>query len=81
MTSNIFSSWLYKQDGIFTRQKRMVAFFLDNSTAYPNINSALKSIKLIFLSSNTTSITQPMDQGIIASFKSYYNRYLYNMDC
>ena len=71
MTSSLFSTWLYKQDKIFTRQKRKVALVLANCTAHPNI-STLKSIKLIFLPPNTTSVTQSMDQGIIASFKSHY---------
>ena len=50
---------------------------LGNYTAHPNISSTLKSIKRIFLSpQNPTSITQPMDQGIVASFKSHYHFYL-----
>ena len=75
MTSNVFSCRLYKQNTRFTRQKRKVALVVDNCTAHPNINSTLKSIKLIFLPPNTTSITQTTDQGIIASFKSHYHLY------
>ena len=75
MTSNLFSTWLYKQDRIFTRQKRKVAPILENCTGHPNIYSTLKSIKLISLPPNTTSDTQPMHQGIITSFKSHYCRH------
>ena len=50
---------------IFTRQKRKVALILDNCTGHPNI-------KLIFLPPNTTSVTQPMNQGTITSFKTHY---------
>ena len=76
MTSNHFNTWLCKQDRIFTRQKRKVALILDNCTAHPNINSTLKSINLIFLPPNTTSVTQPMDQGIIASKTPYLHHFV-----
>ena len=75
MTSNLFSTWLYKQDQMFTRQRRKVALILDNCAAHPNLNSTLKSIKIIFLPPNTTSVTQPIDQGIMASCKSHYPRH------
>ena len=75
MTSTIFTEWLHKLDKIFLRQKRKVALVLDNCTAHPNLNKSLKAIKLVFLPPNTTSVTQPMDQGIIASFKAHYRRH------
>lgn len=32
------------------------------------------NIEVLFLPANTTSLIQPMDQGIIATFKAYYQR-------
>ena len=51
------------------------ALVLDNSTAHSNINST-KSIKLVFLPPNTTSVTQIMDEGLIISFKCHYHGHI-----
>ena len=44
---------------------------MDNCPAHPEIGG-LKAIELCFLPPNTTSITQPMDQGVIRSLKAKY---------
>ena len=76
MTSEIFTQWLKKLDKKMTRKRRKIAMVVDNCRAHPNINSSLQSIKLVFLPPNTTSVTQPMDQGIIACMKQNYRRHL-----
>ena len=71
MTSDIFTSWLKKIDKRFERQGRKVAMIVDNYPAHPRVDS-LRATELIFLPPNTTSHTQPMDQGIIKNLKSFY---------
>ena len=45
----------------------------DNCPAHTHIEN-LKSIKLFFLPPNTTSTTQPMNQGVIRSLKAKYRK-------
>ena len=44
---------------------------IDNCKAHPHVEN-LGWVELIFLPPNTTSVTQPMDQGIIRSLKAEY---------
>ena len=40
---------------------------VDNCPAHPHVKG-LKSVKLVFLPPNTTSVIQPMDQGVIRNY-------------
>lgn len=73
MTSEIFTDWLRNLDKKFSRNRRKIAMIVDNCPAHPHVRS-LKSIELIFLPPNTTSKTQPMDQGVIHNFKTHYRK-------
>ena len=70
MTSALFQEWLAKWNSKLVVERRHIALVIDNATCHPDI--PLSNIKLVFLPPNTTSHTQPMDQGIIANFKSHY---------
>ena len=48
-----------------------VALVINNCPAHPHISNLI-AIKLFFLPPDATSITQPMDQGVIRSFKAKY---------
>ena len=71
----IFTDWLQQLDLMMQKQKRRILLFLDNAPVHPtDIN--LKNITLKFFPANTTAVTQPMDQGIIKTFKTYYRQQL-----
>ena len=71
MSSELFEEWIKEIDRKFSVQKRKVALIIDNCPAHPNVQN-LNWVELIFLPPNTTSITQPMDQGVIRSLKAKY---------
>ncbi|XP_043462863.1 tigger transposable element-derived protein 4-like [Leptopilina heterotoma] len=71
MNSEIFRTWLLQLNKEMIRKKRKIMLFIDNCTAHKDISS-LKAVKVIFLTPNTTSILQPLDQGIIQNFKIKY---------
>ncbi|XP_064421751.1 tigger transposable element-derived protein 4-like [Latimeria chalumnae] len=75
MTSDIFSNWIKKHDKKFKRQKCKVAIIIDNCPAHPNVQG-LEAIELIFLPPNTTSHTQPRDQGVLQNLKVHYQTQL-----
>ncbi|XP_064118793.1 tigger transposable element-derived protein 1-like [Macrobrachium nipponense] len=48
---------------------------LDNAPGHPsNLSDMHPNVKVVYLPPNTTSLIQPMDQGVIANFKAYYLR-------
>ena len=71
MNSEIFEEWVRKLDRKFRADDRNIALIIDNCPAYPYISN-LTNVQLVFLPPNTTSILQPMDQGVIRSLKAHY---------
>ena len=50
---------------------RQILLFLDNAPVHP-VDLKLSNITVVFFPPNTTSIVQPLDQGIIRAFKAHY---------
>ena len=67
MSGELFEDWVHELDQKFTVSKRKVALIINNCTAHPHVEN-LQWVELIFLLPNTTSLTQPIDQGIIRAF-------------
>jgi hypothetical protein len=50
-----------------------ILLLLNNAPGHPpRLSDTDENIHVMFLSPNTTCLIQPMDQGVIATFKSYY---------
>ncbi|XP_069823956.1 tigger transposable element-derived protein 1-like [Dendropsophus ebraccatus] len=52
-----------------------VLLILDNAPGHPaDVDDFHPNVKVVYLPPNTTALIQPMDQGVIATFKAYYLR-------
>lgn len=73
MTTILFKEWLIDFDKKMAEKNRNVLLFVDNCSAHkPDVR--LKNVSIHFLPANTTSLIQPMDQGIISAFKRNYRK-------
>ena len=75
MTSEIFSECLKKVDKSMELKKKKILLFIDNCGSHKNL-STMENVTVEFLCRNTTSKLQPLDQGIIRSFKTEYRKEL-----
>ncbi|XP_054630194.1 tigger transposable element-derived protein 4-like isoform X2 [Dunckerocampus dactyliophorus] len=72
MTSNLFEMFMRNLNKKMQRQSRKIVMLLDDAPCHPHLQ--LSNIKLVFVPLNTTSITQPMDQGIIQAAKLKFRK-------
>ncbi|GBN37093.1 hypothetical protein AVEN_88630-1 [Araneus ventricosus] len=67
--------YLRQWDKGLSKKKRKIVLLIVNCAAHIE-RSNLQWIKVVFLSANTTSVLQPMDQGVIRSLKCHYRKQL-----
>ena len=75
MSSMVFTEWVHNLDDMMQQQDCKILLVIDNCPAHPDI-SDLKNVTLKFLPPNTTSMTHPMDMGVIKSLKHHYRKAL-----
>ncbi|CAB5385171.1 unnamed protein product [Rhizophagus irregularis] len=82
MLTTLFQEWLQEfnyQVGI-KHNKQRILLLLDNCKSYKIDTLVLENVEVYFLLPNTTLKLQPMDSGIIISFKKHY-RYHHIKNC
>ena len=85
MLSGIWYEFLSSLNKEMAKQKRQIALVTDNCPGHPRPENPPKDytgppppilthVKLVYLPKNTTPFFQPLDAGIIRSFKASYRR-------
>ena len=71
MTAVFFQNYLLR---LHRHVNRKILLLVDNALSHIWRNLDLPNIEIVSLPPNTTSKLQPMNAGIIASFKCHYRR-------
>ncbi len=74
MTGALFFNYMESFNAFIKTQHRKVVLLLDNAPVHGEID--MECVKLVFLPATTTSVTQPLDAGIIKNFKVKYRSQL-----
>ncbi|CAB5351849.1 unnamed protein product [Rhizophagus irregularis] len=74
MITSLFQEWIQEFDHqvVLKHQGQHVLLFLDNCSSHKLDGLTLRYTDVHFLPSNTTSKIQPIDAGVIMSFKRHY---------
>lgn len=90
MASEIFWDWFHNcfvpEVERYLQSKNLafrVLLILDNAPVHchEELENAHPNVEVLFLPPNTTSLIQPLNQGIIKAFKAHYMRELYSKAC
>jgi hypothetical protein len=73
MTAAAMEEWLNMFNAKMKKANRNAILFIDNSICHPKVT--LSNVKIAWFPANATSV-QPMDMGVIYTFRSHYRRFL-----
>ena len=77
MTGEILHDILNKLNRKVMAKNRSILLIIDNAGCYPNdMVDKYSNVRVLFLPPNTTSKLQPLDLGIIMTFKLHYCKLL-----
>ncbi len=79
MTSDIFKRMLLTWDSQLRKTRKKILLLVDNCFCHVDINDDLTHIQVAFLPSNTTSVLQPMDAGVVRNFNYYKKKLISNL--
>jgi hypothetical protein len=77
-TTDIFKEWLFWFDKEMNAGGRKVTLLMDNfsdhESAFKEFGFKLQNTFIVWLSANSTTRYQPLDQGIIYTWKAYWKK-------
>ena len=71
MTRKLFNSILCTWNKTVRKGNQKIFLVVDNCSSHLKLET-LSHIKVVYMPANSSSILQPLDQGVIAAFKVYY---------
>lgn len=71
MAGAVFRAWLRELDERMRTANRSILLLVDNMSSHRVGDIGLTNVRLEFLPKNTTSVLQPMDQGVIKATKDF----------
>ncbi|KAG1710193.1 hypothetical protein DVH05_028622 [Phytophthora capsici] len=69
-----FREWIRQLNRDMRAAERNILLLVDNASSHKTSELTLSNVNVQFLPPNTTAFLQPMDTGIIATFKKMYRK-------